>query len=181
MAREAKSVKNLFWNLSHRVLVMAANISITNLTVLVIGHWCMHIRKTYWHRVGHIHHNQLVEILKMSFRGHRKAMTLTHNLCIQVISKAVLQISSFSAYHLYLKHFPTWQNYLGFLWTGWWGGWNICEGVEREAVRWQHSEPLLAPVKAFLVLCHMYTKFHWVLICDHLSKDMKFLNTKHFV
>lgn len=30
----------------------------------------------------------------MSFRGHRKAMTLTHNLCIQVISKAVLQISS---------------------------------------------------------------------------------------
>lgn len=36
--------------------------------------------------------NQLVEILKMSFKAHREALTLTHDLWIQVISKAALQI-----------------------------------------------------------------------------------------
>lgn len=44
MAMEDESVKNPLWNLSQRVLVMAANVSITNLTVLVIGH----VVHAYW-------------------------------------------------------------------------------------------------------------------------------------
>lgn len=161
MAREAESVKNPLWNLSHKVLVMAANVSITNLTVSVIGHvihahWKGLLAQNWAHTSQSIGGNPQNEL-----RAHRKAMPLTHNLCIQVISKSALL---FSTYHLYLKLSPTWQNYFGFLWTGWRGGWNIREVVEGEADRWEQSEPLLASVKAHLALCHMYTKFHWVLI-----------------
>lgn len=148
-----------------------------------LGMWCMRIEKAYWQELGTYVTNQRVESLKMSFRAQRKALTLTHNLWIQVISKAALQIRSvfFSTDHLYLKHFPTWHNYLGSLWNGWWGGWNVCEGVEGTEDRWKHSEPFLASVKVLLAFCHVYTKFHWALSGDHLSKVLKFLNTKSFV
>lgn len=93
MATEAESVKNLLWNLSQGVLVMAANVSITNLTVLAIGHvvhayWKGLLAQSWAHTSQSIGGNPQNE-----FRAHRKAMTLTHNLCIQVISKAAFQIS----------------------------------------------------------------------------------------
>lgn len=148
-----------------------------------LGMWPMHIGKAHWHRVGHIHHKAIgrnpQNVLQCSWEGFDINPQPWGSSNLK--SSSPNHFSFFSTYHLYLKHFPVWQNCLGSLWTGCRGGWNVCEGGEGVANRWKHSEPFLASVKVLLALCHVYTRFHWALIWDHLSKDLKILNTKHFV
>lgn len=149
-----------------------------------LGMWCMHIEKAYWQRTGHIRYKSTGGKPQSELQSPKEGFDINP----QPLDSSNFKSSSadqvcffFSTDHLYLKHFPTWHNYLGSLWNGWWGGWNVCEGVEGTEDRWKHREPFLASVKALLAFCHVYTKFHWALSRDHLSKVLKFLNTKSFV
>lgn len=151
MAGEAKSEENPVWNLSHRILVMAT--MLVSLTCLYssLGTWYRHIGKAYWHRGGHIHHKSIggnpQNELQSSQEGYDISPQPLHSsnfkssppdhFCLVLLTTCISNI--FLVGRATLAPFEQAGEEAG-----------MCEGVEREANRWMHSEPFLASVKALL-------------------------------
>lgn len=82
------------WSLLCTVLVMAVNVNIPACLHWSSGLWCMHIGKVYWQKMGHIHHKSTGRNSWNEPESPQEALIWNHNLWIQVVSKATLQIGS---------------------------------------------------------------------------------------